>query len=50
MKAGAHGVDMGRNVWQSAHPAAKLRAIREIVHKGATAKEAHDFFKAQIKE
>jgi putative autoinducer-2 (AI-2) aldolase len=38
--AGARGVDMGRNIWQSDHPVAMLRAIRAIVHEGYDVKEA----------
>lgn len=35
LQAGAIGVDMGRNVWQSSHPAAILQGVRAIVHEGA---------------
>jgi 3-hydroxy-5-phosphonooxypentane-2,4-dione thiolase len=38
--AGAHGIDMGRNIWQSEHPVAMLRALRAIVHEKATVREA----------
>jgi putative autoinducer-2 (AI-2) aldolase len=38
--AGAKGVDMGRNVWQSEHPVAMIRAIRAIVHDNKNSKEA----------
>ena len=37
---GAVGVDMGRNIWQSEHPVAMIQAIREIVHRGASVREA----------
>ena len=40
--AGAHGIDMGRNIWQSDHPVAMLRALRAIVHEKATVREAMD--------
>ena len=33
---------MGRNIWQSEHPVAMIRAIRAIVHDKATVKEALD--------
>ncbi len=33
---GARGIDMGRNIWQSDHPVAMLRALRTIVHDQAT--------------
>ena len=37
---GAVGVDMGRNIWQSEYPIAMIQAIREIVHKAASVREA----------
>lgn len=43
---GAKGVDMGRNIWQSDWPVAILRAIRSIVHEGATVKQAADLFES----
>lgn len=39
---GASGVDMGRNIWQSDHPIAMIKAVRSIVHKGFSIKEAAD--------
>ena len=33
---------MGRNIWQSEHPVPMLRALRAIVHEGATVNEAMD--------
>jgi putative autoinducer-2 (AI-2) aldolase len=44
LQEGAIGVDMGRNIWQNDHPVAMIRAIRAIVHEGATVKEASDLF------
>jgi putative autoinducer-2 (AI-2) aldolase len=41
--AGATGVDMGRNIWQSPDPVGMIKAIRAIVHEKATAKEAAKF-------
>src|SRR5216684_2740703 len=41
---GAIGVDMGRNIWQSEHPVAMIKAIREIVHNGASVREAQQAF------
>lgn len=43
---GAAGVDMGRNIWQSDHPVAMIRAVREVVHNNATPEEAHELFKS----
>ena len=42
IKDGASGVDMGRNIWQSDHPVAMLKAVRSIVHQGFTIQEASD--------
>lgn len=44
VKKGASGVDMGRNIWQSPHPVAMIKAIRAVVHEGASPKEAHDIY------
>lgn len=44
IQKGAHGVDMGRNIFQSTHPVAMAQAVSMIVHKGATDKEALEFF------
>jgi putative autoinducer-2 (AI-2) aldolase len=42
--AGAAGVDMGRNIFQSDAPLAMLRAVRAVVHDGLSANEAHQLF------
>ncbi|MAP64308.1 MAG: 3-hydroxy-5-phosphonooxypentane-2,4-dione thiolase [Microbacterium sp.] len=44
IQEGAAGVDMGRNVFQSEHPAAMLSAVRGVVHDGLTPDEAFDLF------
>ena len=41
---GAVGVDMGRNIWQSEHPVAAIRAVRAIVHEKYTVKKALGLF------
>lgn len=38
--AGAKGVAVGRNVWQSDDPAKMLRAVEHVVHDGMTPEEA----------
>jgi len=43
--AGAAGIDFGRNVWQSPHPVAMIRALRSIVHDDASVDEAHQMYK-----
>lgn len=42
--AGAKGVDMGRNIWQSNWPIAMVSSIRSIVHEKASLKKATDLF------
>jgi putative autoinducer-2 (AI-2) aldolase len=44
IQQGAVGVDMGRNIWQSDFPVAKIKAIHAIVHENATAKKAIEIF------
>ena len=41
---GAAGVDMGRNIFQSMNPQAMIKAVRTVVHEGATAKDAFALF------
>ncbi|WP_431876031.1 3-hydroxy-5-phosphonooxypentane-2,4-dione thiolase [Micromonospora marina] len=45
MQEGAAGVDMGRNIFQSEHPAAMLAAIRAVVHHDAKPEEAYEVFR-----
>jgi putative autoinducer-2 (AI-2) aldolase len=44
--AGAIGVDMGRNIFQSTDPIGMIKAVNAIVHKKATPKEAYEIFTA----
>ena len=44
IQKGAHGVDMGRNIFQSVHPVAMAQAVNKIVHEGFTDAEAWEFF------
>lgn len=44
VQEGAAGVDMGRNIFQSSHPAAMLQAVRAVVHDDAKPSEAFDLF------
>ena len=44
VQAGAAGVDMGRNVFQSEKPLAMMKAISAVVHDGMTAKDAFQLF------
>ncbi len=49
IRAGAAGVDMGRNIFQSDHPMAMIQAVRAIVHDNATPQEAYEVYQ-QVKE
>jgi 3-hydroxy-5-phosphonooxypentane-2,4-dione thiolase len=44
IQKGAIGVNLGRNIWQTEHPLAAIRAIRAIIHDDYTPKEAQDLF------
>lgn len=44
VSTGAAGVDMGRNIFQSEKPVAMIKAVRSIVHKGASVDEAYAMF------
>ncbi|UCE38235.1 MAG: 3-hydroxy-5-phosphonooxypentane-2,4-dione thiolase LsrF, partial [Thermoplasmata archaeon] len=46
IQKGARGVDMGRNIFQSEAPVAMIKAVREVVHKGATPHEAYKMFES----
>lgn len=41
---GAHGVDMGRNIFQSDCPVGMTQAIAKVVHEGYTAKQAYEVY------
>ena len=49
MHAGAIGVDMGRNIFQSTDPVGMIKAVNSIVHKKYTPKEAYDLFRSAKK-
>jgi 3-hydroxy-5-phosphonooxypentane-2,4-dione thiolase len=42
LQAGAIGVDMGRNIWQSEYPSAILQSVKAIIHGNASVKDAVD--------
>jgi 3-hydroxy-5-phosphonooxypentane-2,4-dione thiolase len=46
VEEGAAGVDMGRNIFQSAHPEAMLRAVGAVVHDRVDPSEAYETFVA----
>ncbi|HDH06671.1 MAG TPA: 3-hydroxy-5-phosphonooxypentane-2,4-dione thiolase [Nitrospirae bacterium] len=47
IQKGAIGINLGRNVWQNPHPVAIMKALRAIVHKKATPKEANEIFEEE---
>jgi len=49
IKAGASGVDMGRNIFQSDNPVGMIKAVRAIVHKGASVDEAFEIYSSSKK-
>jgi putative autoinducer-2 (AI-2) aldolase len=44
VQAGARGVDMGRNIFQSEDPVAMIQAVRSVVHEEASPQEAFELF------
>jgi 3-hydroxy-5-phosphonooxypentane-2,4-dione thiolase len=46
MQAGAAGMDMGRNIFQSEAPAAMIEAVRAVVHGGETPKKALELYES----
>ncbi|MCM8824298.1 MAG: 3-hydroxy-5-phosphonooxypentane-2,4-dione thiolase [Candidatus Omnitrophica bacterium] len=44
IQKGAIGINLGRNVWQSAYPVAMAKALRAIVHEGANVEKAREIF------
>lgn len=44
MQKGAIGVNLGRNVWQSPHPAAVMQALNGVIHDSLTPRQALDLF------
>ena len=50
MQRGAIGVNLGRNIWQNAHPVAMIKAIRTVIHENASAKEANKIYESEKKK
>jgi putative autoinducer-2 (AI-2) aldolase len=50
IKGGAVGVDMGRNIWQSDHPVAMIRAVRSIVHGNSNVDQAFKLYQKLVSE
>ena len=50
VQEGAAGVDMGRNIFQCAHPAAMLEAVTRVVHEDLGPDDAHALYEALAHE
>jgi 3-hydroxy-5-phosphonooxypentane-2,4-dione thiolase len=50
IQKGAIGVNLGRNIWQTQHPVAAIRAIRAVIHDNYTPKEAEDLYNKVVSE
>jgi putative autoinducer-2 (AI-2) aldolase len=50
VKAGAAGVDMGRNIFQSECPEAIIQAVRRVVHENSSPEDAFDFYLSRKSE
>lgn len=48
LRDGARGIVMGRNVWQSPHPAALLAAVQGLIHEDFSVKEAAELLESRI--
>jgi 3-hydroxy-5-phosphonooxypentane-2,4-dione thiolase len=48
IKAGAVGVDMGRNIWQSDHPVSMIKAVRGIVHNNQNVDQAFKLYQKLV--
>lgn len=44
MQNGAIGVNLGRNIWQNEYPVAMIKALRAIIHDGATPDESQAIY------
>jgi 3-hydroxy-5-phosphonooxypentane-2,4-dione thiolase len=49
IQCGAAGVDMGRNVFQSAFPLAMMQAVKSVVHDNSKPAEAYELYKSLAK-
>lgn len=45
MQKGAIGINLGRNIWQSEHPVAMIKALRAIIHENKNVKEAEEILR-----
>ena len=50
IEAGASGVDMGRNIFQSDAPRAMIQAVRKVVHDGYTPAQGLEVYETLRRE
>ncbi len=50
VQSGARGVDMGRNIFQSGCPVGMIRAVRAVVHEGASVNDAFEIYRQAVEE
>ncbi|MBF0461789.1 MAG: 3-hydroxy-5-phosphonooxypentane-2,4-dione thiolase [Magnetococcales bacterium] len=50
VQQGAAGVDMGRNIFQSAAPIAMIRAVGKVVHENMPPQEAYEYYQTLARE
>ena len=50
VQQGAAGVDMGRNIFQSAAPSAMIQAVCKVVHERFKPKEAYEYYQTLAQE
>ena len=48
MQKGAIGQNLGRNIWQHKEPVAMIKALRAIIHEGASVDKAEKIFKDNL--
>ena len=49
IQAGAIGVDMGRNIFQSDKPVGMIKAVRAVVHDNNSVEEAYKIYEKEKK-
>jgi len=47
MQKGAIGVNLGRNIWKNDFPVAMIKAMRAVIHRNATPKEAQELYESE---
>lgn len=47
MQKGAVGVNLGRNTWHDEHPVAMIGAVRAVIRKKPTPKEAREICESE---